>query len=212
MRLWIFDWDGTLIDSLDKIVYCMQLSIADLGLPRRTDSQLRGIIGLSMPVAADTLFPGITKEQLTQLIAAYKTHFKMADHYPCKLYAGVVDGLERLRSRGDKLAIATGKSRSGLDAVLSSLDWLDYFDVTRCADETRSKPHPLMLHEIIGEVGVAKEKVVMVGDTEYDLKMAANAGVKSVALTYGAHDEKRLKACAPVICVNSFAELLCWAE
>ena len=208
--LLVFDWDGTLINSMDKIVSCMQLTIDELGFPDRSDQEIKSIIGLSLPVAAQVLFPDVTDQDVEALRLSYKKHFAVAEQTPCNLYEGVEEGLSVLREQGHQLAVATGKSRQGLDAVLKGLGWQDFFDATRCADEAKSKPDPLMLTQLQAEFSVSAADMMMVGDTDFDLKMADLAGVDKVAVTYGAHPVERLRRQRPDLLIDRFQQLLAW--
>jgi phosphoglycolate phosphatase len=204
----IFDWDGTLCQSLDRIVLSVQKSAADLGLPALENERVRGIVGLGLQEAMDELFPGVSDELRLRIRERYSHHFVSLDQVaPSPLYEDAMDTLEALRARGYQLAVATGKSRIGLDRVLANLNMIDYFDCTRCADETRSKPHPQMLQEILQEMGRPAEESLMVGDTEFDLEMANAAGIRGVAVTYGAHPLPRLQACRPWRTLDSLAAL-----
>ena len=206
--LYIFDWDGTVIDSTAKIVRCLQMAIAEHDMPERTDEQAKSIIGLGLPEAVQDLYPTISPLQNQQLRESYSRHFIEADQTPCNFYPDVERVMQQLRSDGHSLAVATGKSRRGLDRVLVSVGMEGYFDATRCADETASKPDPLMLLQLLKQLEFTREDAVMVGDTEYDLGMANNAGMKSIAVTYGAHSKERLLKCRPERLIDSFAELL----
>ena len=208
----IFDWDGTLLNSADKIVRCMQASIRELGLPERSDLEIREIIGLGLPEAIAQLFGPLREEQLLSLRQTYAGHYVAADRTPCEFFPGVLDTLEQLRGDGHQLAVATGKSRRGLERVLESLSLQDFFHASRCADETRSKPDPLMLHELLDETGFTAADAVMVGDTEFDMAMARNAGVRRVAVSYGAHGIDRLRAYDPVLCLDRFSDLHPWVR
>ena len=208
--LFIFDWDGTLMDSADRIVAVMQRAAEDRELLPLTDASIRNIIGLGLPEALKMLFPELPPAELELLQAAYSRRFVEADEVPCRLFPGVLETLEQLRSDGNRLAVATGKSRRGLSRVLAGLGMGDYFDATRCADETRSKPHPLMLNQLLSELAVPAERAVMVGDTEYDLAMAVNAGMACVAVDYGAHAVGRLLPYKPGLVLSHFPELLQW--
>ncbi len=206
--LYIFDWDGTIIDSTDKIVCSMHAAIAELGLPERSYQQAKNIIGLGLPEAVRQLYPDIAEVDSKQLRESYSRHFIAADQVPCGFYPGVTDVLAQLKSAGHQLAVATGKSRRGLSRVLANLEMTEFFDTSRCADETSSKPHPLMLHEILEELSVEVDAAVMIGDTAYDLEMAANAGMASVGVSYGAHSREMLLAHKPVSIIDRFDELL----
>src|SRR5690606_1123620 len=152
------DWDGTLVDSAGKIVGAMQRAIADLDLPPRSDAEVRNIIGLALPEAIETLFPGASPAALAAMHDAYVRHFLEADaQQRCTTFAGAGETLDGLRQRGCRLAVATSKSRRGLDRGLLQTGWGELFAATRCADETRSKPHPQMLHELLLQLAVAPQ-------------------------------------------------------
>jgi phosphoglycolate phosphatase len=206
--LLIFDWDGTLLDSTGKIVSCMQMAINELNLPFRDELQVKNIIGLGLPEAIGTLFPDIDEECCLNMMAAYSRSFREADQTPCNFYPGVQQVLEYLKTEGHQLAVATGKSRKGLNRVLHNLQLTEFFDGSRCADETASKPDPLMLMQLMSEFSVEPRDAVMVGDTEFDLGMANNAGIKSVAVSYGAHSKERLLKHEPELIIDSFEQLL----
>lgn len=208
--LFVFDWDGTLIDSTAKIVRCMQAAMALHDLPSRTDAEVKGIIGLGLPEAIRTLCPRIDAESVERVRASYSELFTEADRVPCDFYPHVKSVMERLRDDGHLLAVATGKSRKGLNRVLSNLGMSDFFDAHRCADETASKPHPLMLEQILLQLDHSVAEAVMVGDTEFDLAMANNAGMKSIAVSYGAHEVDRLVGHRPEMIMQSFDQLLDW--
>lgn len=203
----IFDWDGTLIDSTGKIVRSMQEAASLVSLPPLADDAVRNIIGLGLPEAILTLYPEADEASRVALRKAYSDVYIEADRTPCSLYDGVEEGLQRLEQAGHSVAIATGKSRAGLDRVLKNLGWLDRFRASRCADETASKPHPLMLEQLIAECAVNPSDVFMVGDTEYDLAMAQNAGVHGIGVSYGAHEASRLYSHSPLAVIDHFSEL-----
>ena len=206
--LFIFDWDGTLIDSAQRIVDALQAAIAECSLSPRTDEQSRNIIGLGLPEAITALYPELSVTGREALRQSYVKHYLAADHRPCELFPGVLTTLHALKEKNFHLAVATGKSRRGLDRVLDQLELRDFFDATRCADETRSKPHPQMLHELLAELKLASERAVMVGDTEYDLAMARTAGMQCIAVDYGAHAIDRLLAYEPELVLSEFSQLL----
>lgn len=208
--LYIFDWDGTLLDSTNKIVDSMQAAIEQLGLPYRTADEVRHIIGLGLPEAIATLFPAISSADNEALRSAYSARYIAADQQPCPFFPDVESVLAKLRSDGHHLAVATGKSRRGLNRVLANLQMEHFFDASRCADETASKPNPLMLMEILNELEVAASDAIMVGDTEFDLAMAVNAGVRSIGVSYGVHSVERLSAHGPELVVDNFVEILEW--
>lgn len=204
----IFDWDGTLCNSVGAIVASMQAAAAELALEVPEPACVREIIGLGLSEALARLFPDLETCRHQDLTAAYSRHYAAPDRAQTPLFPGAMTTLEALRERGLELAVATGKSRRGLDRVLASLQLADFFDATRCADETRSKPHPLMLREIMTERGKSPAEVLMVGDSEYDLAMAREAGVRSVGVSYGVHSGARLAGHQPLAIIDALPQLL----
>ena len=209
LRLIVFDWDGTLMDSETQIVHAMQSAIRDLGLAPRDADTCRNIIGLGLREAIDALYPGQDNAFLDSFVERYRAHW-FANAHHSELFPGSRETLELLRDAGFLLAIATGKGRPGLDRVLRETGLHNLFAATRCADETRSKPHPRMLQEILEETGVVPEQAMMVGDTEYDLAMARAAGVAPVAVTYGVHAGERLARHDPLVSLDNITELVDW--
>ena len=208
----VFDWDGTLMDSAAKIVRCFQCAARDVGLPAPADHEIRNIIGLGLTEALDLLLPHADDATRREVVECYRRHFMHLDTTESVLFPGVIEGLDALGAAGYQLAIATGKSRRGLDRVLRDTAVSRFFCATRCADEACSKPHPQMLHDILGRTGVRPERAVMVGDTTYDLQMAASAAVAGLAVSYGAHERERLLALSPLACLDSFEEVRQWLE
>ncbi len=211
-ELIVFDWDGTLMDSAAKIVRCFQAAAGDAGVPVPSDAAVRNIIGLGLHEALDLLLPGAGRVTRGRVAECYRRHFTELDTTEATLFPGVAEGLRRLSDAGYRLAIATGKARRGLDRVLRDTATAHYFCASRCADEAPSKPHPQMLHDLLACTGVSAERAVMVGDTVYDLQMAASAAMASVAVSYGAHERERLLAHNPLACFDSFAEVCRWLE
>ena len=209
-QLIVFDWDGTLIDSEARIVNCMRAAITDLQLPARSHDEMRNVIGLGLQEALATLYPEGNPAIYQDLVDRYRHHFLVQDDTPSALFAGVESLLEELSERGHYIAIATGKGRLGLDKALDETGLRSYFDYTRCADETRSKPHPQMLEEIMDRLGAEPNDTLMIGDTEYDMQMANNAGTSALAVSYGVHDKQRLLACNPLDCVDDVAAMHGW--
>ena len=206
--LLVFDWDGTLMDSEAHIVASMQRAIDDCDLPELPHAELRDVIGLGLAEAIERLFPGIEAGPRQQIADRYRYHFLADD--PCHPFAGAEEVLRELNRQGYLMAVATGKGRRGLDRVLDSTGFRPLFDVTRCSDETRSKPHPQMLLEIMAVLDVEPQRTLMIGDTEYDLQMAHNAGVAPLAVSYGVHAVDRLHQHAPHGCLDAIAELPGW--
>lgn len=206
-KLLIFDWDGTLCDSLGRIVATIRASAEELGLPVPSDAAARNVIGLGLREALEMVFPELTKRDIEALRQRYATHYVSRDLEPSPLYPLVQDTLLALRERGFHMAVATGKSRKGLDRVLAGLGMTDFFAATRCADETCSKPDPLMLHELIRYFDVTAADALMVGDTTYDMEMARNAEMPRVGVSYGAHAPERLQPYAPLALLDCLSEL-----
>lgn len=205
----VFDWDGTVMDSTHSIVAAIQSACADIELPVPDASTASWVIGLSLESALYHCVPTLTADKLPLFLDRYRFHFLRRDP-EIKLFDGIIDLLEVLRSRHVALGIATGKSRVGLDRVLATTQLRGHFNTTRCADESFSKPHPAMLLEIMDELSLVPEQVLMVGDTSHDIKMAASAGVDSMAVTYGAHDERTLLEAEPTVMVSSVGEMQAW--
>ncbi len=196
-KLFVFDWDGTLMDSEAKIVNCMQSAIRDMGFDSRSEEQIRNIIGLGFKEALTMLYPDKT-DFYDEFVKQYRVYFLDDKSEASPLFSHVEPLLELLNKNTRFLAVATGKGRQGLDKVLKETNLQQYFHVTRCADETFSKPNPQMLYEIMDFVGVEAHQTVMVGDTEYDLNMARNAGCDAIGVAHGVHDITRLQQCKPV--------------
>lgn len=209
-ELLIFDWDGTLSDSIGRIVDAMRQAAILANRPVRDDLAIKGIIGLGLPEAIRTLYPDITANDLIDFRQHYADSYMALDAEPSKLFEGVLESLEAFRAEGYRLAVATGKARRGLDRVLKAHGWLDYFDATRAADETASKPDPRMLNEILQHCGVAPNKALMIGDASFDLLMARNAGMDSVAVGYGAQALESLLQYEPQLAIKHFSELRTW--
>ena len=209
-KLIIFDWDGTLCDSASRIVHCMQLAMTDVGLPVLADEAIRNIIGLGLPEASRVLYPDGDSEQLEQLRQRYSHHYVANQAIDSPLFPGASNLLADLKTAGKLLAVATGKSRKGLNRVLEQFNLDGVFHSTRCADETRSKPDPLMLEELMAELQLNPSECVMVGDTEFDLAMAQQAGMDRIAVSFGAHNVARLQQYQPRLVVDDLTELGDW--
>lgn len=210
-KLFVFDWDGTLMDSEAKIVSCMHSTISDMGFESRTNDQLKNIIGLGFKEALTVLYPD--KSQFyAQFVEQYRVYFLDENSEASPLFSHVELLLELLSKHSYYIAVATGKGRRGLDKVLKDSKLEQYFHVTRCADETFSKPNPQMLHDIMDFVGVEANETVMIGDTEYDLNMALNANCDSIGIAHGVHDESRLQDCKPLEIFPDIKQLYHWVE
>lgn len=204
----IFDWDGTLCDSVSHIVTALQRAAEDCGVEVPSAQRASEIIGLGLVEAMAQLFPDESPRGREALVEAYRHRYTANESDPPMLFPGAMATLDTLRERGFHLAVATGKSRRGLDRVLATLGLTGFFDATRCADETRSKPHPLMLQELMAELAMGPAGVVMVGDTEFDLEMAVNAGVDRVGVSFGVHAPERLQRHQPLAVVDTLPQLL----
>jgi phosphoglycolate phosphatase len=207
-ELIVFDWDGTLIDSARTIVGCIQDAARDLGIEVPDDERASHVIGLGLHDSLRHAVPALPVERYAEFSLAYRRHF-LARESNMLLFEGIQDLLEDLAATRT-LAVATGKTRKGLDRALEAGDLRRYFKGTRCADETRPKPNPAMLLELMAEFSVAKAKTLMVGDTSHDLEMAKAAGVDALAVSYGAHPEHGLRACGPLGCFADVRSLREW--
>jgi len=209
-QLLIFDWDGTLMDSEARIVACAQAAAQDISIEVPTDASVRNIIGLGLKEAFDVLFPEHDEKTMARFVEQYRHHFLHVDETPSALFAGVQHMLDCLQEMDFLLAIATGKGRPGLNLVLEETQLGSYFQATRTADETFSKPNPEMLYQILNELGIEAQNALMIGDTEYDLQMASNARMPSLAVSYGVHEVERLKRHNPVACVDDIEQMKRW--
>ncbi len=206
-QLLVFDWDGTLADSEACIIDAMQLASTEADLPECDDGQIRDVIGLSLEGAIEVLFPEADTSVRSSVADRYREHYFSTSTSAVPIFDGVVKILEKLSQENYFLAVATGKSRRGLDRSLSETGLDKYFHTTRCADESLSKPNPQMLIEIIDFFGLEAEEALMIGDSEYDLQMANNAGMGSVAVSYGVHNAARLQQCEPLGIIHKITEL-----
>jgi phosphoglycolate phosphatase len=205
----VFDWDGTLMDSTATIAKAIQGAAKDLGLPVPSDQAASHVIGLGLMEAMQAVMPDIDPALYPRMVERYRYHFLAKDH-ELVLFDGVREMLAELSQQGYFLAVATGKSRVGLNRALNAVGLLSLFDATRCADETFSKPHPAMLQELTRELGQDMRRTVMIGDTTHDLLMANNAGAAGIAVEYGAHPLNQLEACKPVFSAKTVRELHDW--
>ncbi|MGV0998702.1 MAG: HAD-IA family hydrolase [Fluviibacter sp.] len=207
----VFDWDGTLLDSTGAIVKAIQSASRDVGATPPTNERARYAIGLGLRDALLHAVPDLPESRYDDLVDAYRKHYLSGDHELC-LFEGVEMLLQQLQAEHRWIAVATGKSRLGLDRALGHSGLGRYFDTTRTADETRGKPHPQMLEEIMNQFAVAPERTLMIGDTTHDLLMAQNAGAKGLGITHGAHQVSALLDCRPVGLVDSIPDLANWMK
>jgi phosphoglycolate phosphatase len=209
--LLVFDWDGTLIDSADHIVHSIQAAARDVGLDPPSAERARYIIGLGLIDALTYLFPRLSQTDYPRMAERYRHHYLSGDHR-LALFAGATRGIRILHASGFSLAVATGKSRQGLDRALATSGLGVFFHASRCGDEGRPKPHPDMLVYLMSALGVDPQRTLMIGDTTHDLDMARSAGVSALAVGYGAHSRASLEARGPLACLMSFTELTRWVR
>ncbi len=204
-----FDWDGTLFDSTRIITRCIQRAVVDVGGAQPTEKAAAYVIGMGLMQALAHAAPDVPKEMYPQLGARYQHHY-LAHKDDLVLFDGAISMLNELKQRHHLLAVATGKSRRGLNEALHSVQLHGLFDGSRTADETQGKPHPLMLQELMREFDVPAGRMLMVGDTTHDLQMAVNAGCAAVGVSYGAHEPSEFEALAPLHVAHSVADLRNW--
>jgi len=207
VKVVIFDWDGTLVDSVEHIAGSLHQAATELGYPELEREAYRDIIGLGMVEALERLYPGISHEEMTAIREGYARYFFRKVTTPQNIFEGMADVVADLRSSGRGCSVATGKSRRGLESALISSGLGVHFDITRCADETRSKPDPLMLEEILFFYGIEASEAVMIGDTRYDLEMAQRIGMPSIGVEWGVHKRDVLGSYAPHAVVESVPDL-----
>jgi phosphoglycolate phosphatase len=204
----IFDWDGTLIDSIDWIARCLQNASNNTRYETPDYQAAKDVIGLSIDRAIAALYPAANSDEVIELVNCYEAAYFSKKISCDDLFSGVYEMLETFTLQGLKLAIATGKTREGLDEALDATNTREFFCITRCADETQSKPHPLMLEEIMQFTGISPQRTLMIGDSTHDLQMALNAGVASIGVASGAHDSEQLKTFSPLHCFMQPTQLL----
>ena len=210
-ELLVFDWDGTLMDSAGAIIASIQASCSDLGLPVPARERAAHVIGLGLKDALSYAVPELPPSDYGKLSERYRHHYLARDP-DIELFPGMREMLLALKAEGHVLAVATGKSRVGLNRVLEATQLKQYFDASRCADETHSKPHPAMLQELMQELCIAPEATLMIGDTGHDLQMALSAGVVALAVSYGAHPRESLTAFNPIACIDAPQDLAPWLK
>lgn len=207
VKVVIFDWDGTLVDSVEHIADSLHQAATELGYPALEREAYRDIIGLGMVEALEALYPGINQEQMNAIREGYARYFFAKVTTPQNVFAGMAEVLADLRAGGRGCAVATGKSRRGLDGALVSSGLGPHFDLTRCADETRSKPDPAMLHDIIRHYGIQPAEAVMIGDTRYDMDMAQRIGMPAIGVEWGVHKRDVLGRYQPHAVVDTVTDL-----
>lgn len=208
----IFDWDGTLVDSTARIVDSMQMAARTVGMTNVSDFAIQQIIGLGLPEALKQLWSDINDDQLQGMRVHYAANFSVHSDVGVDFFAGLNNLFKQLKKMGYQLAVATGKTRRGLDEMLDRMMIRDAFAVTRCADETTSKPDPHMLNEILAQLGLHSDQALMVGDTSFDLDMARAIKMDAVAMTHGAHSQDILLASGAKALCHDLNDLLEWIK
>jgi phosphoglycolate phosphatase len=209
-KLVIFDWDGTLMDSVGRIVSSMQAAASLSGQLEPNVAAVKNIIGLSLEVAVARLFPDAGQQQQHVVFTHYKDQYSNHNQTPTPLFAGADTLLRDLNANGYKLAVATGKGRQGLQRVLHQSGVADLFHGTRSADEAQSKPSPDMLQQLLHEMQFDNHQAVMIGDSEYDMKMARAMNMDRIGVSFGVHDTPRLLAQRPLTVIDQLSELRAW--
>jgi len=209
-RLLVFDWDGTLMDSIGPIVACTQATVRELELGELPAETIRGTIGLGLRETIETLSPGCDDALYSRILEGYRKHWHTTYRDMPLLFDGVDEMLRDLSNEGYLLAVATGKSRRGLDYALEQTGLREVFQATRTADEAFSKPHPQMLLDLLDELGVSPREAVMIGDTTYDLEMARSARTHAVGVCSGGHEREELLRLEPLACLEQVVDLGSW--
>ncbi len=209
----VFDWDGTLIDSAGDIVGAMREASLTLGIEPPPEERMRRAIGLGLAEAFHQIFSDHTEDERKQLMDRYRAHYiNLPPQVHGKAFGSVPDMLHDLHQRGHTLAVATGKSRAGLQRSLGANEWGHLFRETRCADESASKPHPLMLEQLSLRLCVEPESMLMVGDTTYDMEMARNFGCRAVGVGWGVHEVEELREAGAEVVFTDLVELPAWID
>ncbi|MEO8504839.1 MAG: HAD-IA family hydrolase [Acidobacteriota bacterium] len=209
-RLLVFDWDGTLMDSVSAIIACTRGAMVDAGLVPRPEAEIRRAIGMGLFDSFVMFYPGIAAEKYEQVVESYRHHWLATYKDHSTLFSGVRAALDELTAQGYLLAVATAKSRRGLERDLANTGLAGVIRASRTVDEAPPKPHPGMLAGLMGELGVDRDETLMIGDTTYDLDMARNAGTSAVGVLSGSHLETELLASEPLACLSGVAALPEW--
>lgn len=209
-KLLVFDWDGTLMDSEARIVSCLTMSLRDLGVTVPPREDLLNVIGLALPEVARVLIPDCDADKARQFTDAYRYHFLSDRYEQSNLFPGALETLRELEGMGFMLGVATSKARRGLNEILERTGCHEIFHVTRCADETASKPHPRMLLEAMDVTGVGPEDTLMIGDSVYDMQLARNAGTRALGVSYGVQPAERLLAEGALHCIDEVWAIIPW--
>lgn len=204
--LLVFDWDGTLFDSTAVIAQAIQRAVMDVGGKDPGLERASHVIGMGLLAALQWVAPELGSAKYPELARRYAYHYD-AHANDLHLFPGILEMLVALKQAGCQLAIATGKSRSGLDHTLGKLPLEGLFCASRTADQTEGKPSPRMLHELMRECECSPLNTLMVGDTSHDLQMAVNAQCAAVGVSYGAHRLEQLVPLNPLFIAQSPGQL-----
>lgn len=207
-KLIIFDWDGTLMDSIDKIVLCMQAAAKQENQLIPSAQNIKNIVGLSLQTAMEKLFPSLSLSAQMLLVDAYRYQYNQHHHVETPFYHGISNMLNNLKLQGYILAVATVKGRNGLNRMMEITNTAHLFSATVCADEANSKPDPLMITLLLERLNITPDQAIMIGDSSYDLDMAKNADIKSIGVSYGVHDAMTLKLSNPIVILDSLPKQL----
>ena len=211
-RLIVFDWDGTLLDSIASIVGCAQATFERLGLPRASESAIRGTIGMGLREAVELLLPRHDEELFERVLSTYRHFWLQSYGQRAVLFEGARQTLERLRRAGYALAVATAKPWRGLRPDFDRTGVESYFQVVKTVDDAPPKPHPGILLEVLREAETEPAEALMVGDTTHDLDMARGAGVSAVAVTSGSQPRDVLLEREPMGCLEGVSQLPNWLD
>ena len=208
----IFDWDGTVVDSVPNIVESLKRAATERQLPVLSDQVYKGVIGLSLVPAIQTLYPDLKESAVSGFIEGYRQHFRELEQSPPKAFSGALRGIQQLREHGVELAVATGKSQAGLRRSIEFNGFSSVIGLCKTSDDARSKPDPDMLEQILVELDIPREQALLVGDSGFDMQMARSAGIDRVAVSYGAQSVSELEGWQPVYIADSFVDLMNWLE
>lgn len=206
-KLYIFDWDGTLMDSVGRIVASMQAAALMSNVAKPSSENAKAIIGLSLATGIKQLFPEASVEQRENIFVNYRKQYLELNQTPAELFDNTIEMLTALKGQDKFVTIATGKAREGLERVLAATHTKHLFDTSKTADDANSKPHPDMIEQLLAEFNVKATDAVMIGDSAFDLQMAQSAGVDRIGVTMGAGSRQSLSAYQPKAIVDSIDEL-----
>lgn len=206
-KLIVFDWDGTLVDSVPTIIRCKRFLAKKYNVPAPSDQQVHDVLGLNFAVAMQRSFPDLDENQLKEIGEEYHALMQHPD-YHSKLFSDVRPMLQTLKEKNLKLAIATSKVRGEFSSEMDEAGIAKMFDLIVCGGEHGDKPDPEKLEYIMQYFNLNRDQTLMVGDTKTDMQFAHNAGVSAVGVTFGAHHRNILQQENPAWIVDSWADLM----